>query len=431
MKTATPAAIADLKIAVVVLVLLTGIDAGAGVRNIRRANLPSDPAVQSAYDDVAKVESMVQSWSSSWQYATPKEDVIARLGLSLKALQEAAERSPDNGELQLFLGLVAHYSYNLDVQKSYSVAVQSLEKATKMAPQDYRPRWFLGYHQCQSLAIKEGMTRLLAVEQESAWERLPPEFWDDYLNCAHIAYMPAHALRAADHANHLDPQGAQGRQFLVDASHKRIRVPDATSSYEVKEVWESNKAGAWVSFTSPMFGMEFSTPGNWHVSFSGATNGAGNAVVEAGPYPGKTGQVFPNLLVIARPPKPGEGLADFLKAAQTHGSWSKSANPPACPAKECLAVEGALPGAYKKEGDGFATVVVFKREEPSYPGLTFEEPVNLPKTEGDGTHYFVANERIGRLPGTLYYLVMLDTAESVKASAQHAYSDFLKSLRVE
>jgi hypothetical protein len=180
-----------------------------------------------------------------------------------------------------------------------------------------------------------------------------------------------------------------------------------------------------------MFGMEFSMPGNWNVRFSRATNGAVTAVVEAGPYPGKTGQVFPNLLVIARPPKPGEGLADFLNAAQTNGLGSKSANPPACPAKECLAVEGALPGAYKKEGDGLVTVVVFKREEPSYPGLTFEEPENLPKTEGNGTHYFVADERIGRLPGTLYYLVMLDTAASVKASAQHAYSDFLKSLRVE
>lgn len=413
------------------LLLVLGIDALAAVKNIRRASLPGDPPIQSAYDDVASMENMLQAWSPEWKYSTPKEQVVARVNVSLKGLEKAAERWPENEELQLFLGLVAHYSYNLDVQESYEVAVHSLEKASKLAPQDYRPRWFLGNHECQSLAVKAGMARFLAIERESQWDQLAPEFWDDYLNCAHAANMPAHALRAADHANKLDPGHAGSRQFLVDASQKRFTASSPATTYDTKQVWQATKTGSEVSFASLMFGLEFSTPGRWNIDLSGAKDGAASAVIEAGPYLGKTGQVFPNFAIVVRPAKPGESLADFLKASAPPRVQIKTAAPPACPAEECSAAEGVLPGGYKAEGDALVTFMVFKRDEPGYPGLAFEQPMDLPKTEDGGLHYFHAEERLRRLPGTLYYLVMLDTADSVKAQAKEAYSAFLKSVRVE
>jgi len=413
------------------MLLLVGIDALAGVKNIRRASLPGDPPVESAYDDVASMENMLQAWSPEWKYSTPKEQVMARVSISLKGLEKAAERWPENEELQLFLGLVAHYSYNLDVQESYQVAVHSFEKAAKLAPQDYRPRWFLGNHGCQSGAIKAGMERFLAVERESHWDQLAPEFWDDYLNCAHLANIPAHALRAADHANKLDPDHAGSRQFLGDVSLKRFTASSPATSYETGQVWQATKTGSEVRFASLMFGLEFSAPGTWNINLSGAKNGASSAVIEAGPYGGKTGRVFPNFAIVARPAKPGESLGDFLKAAAPPRVQIKTTAPPACPAEECSAAEGVLAGGYKAEGDALVTMVVFKRDEPAYPGLAFEQPMDLPKAEDGGVHYFHAEERLRRLPGTLYYLVMLDTADSVKAQAREAFLAFLKSVRAE
>jgi len=46
-------------------------------------------------------------------------------------------------------------------------------------------------------------------------------------------------------------------------------------------------------------------------------------------------------------------------------------------------------------------------------------------------HYFHADERLRRMPGTLYYLVTLDTADSVLTQARDAYLTFLKSLQPE
>jgi hypothetical protein len=274
------------------------------------------------------------------------------------------------------------------------------------------------------------MERFLVVERESQWDQLAPEFWDDYLNCAHAANIPAHALRAAAHANKLDPEHADSRQFLVEASQKRFTASSPASSYETEQVWQATKTGPEVRFASLMLGLEFSTPGDWKVNLSGAKNGAASAVIKAGPYGGKTGRVFPNFAIVVRPAKPGESLADFLKAAAPRVQI-KTMDPPACPVEPCSAAEGVLPREYKAEGDALVTIVVFKRDEPEYPGLAFEQPMDLPKTEDGGVHYFHANERLRRLPGTLYYLVMLDTADSVKSKAREAYSAFLKSVRVE
>ncbi len=104
---------------------------------------------------------------------------------------------------------------------------------------------------------------------------------------------------------------------------------------------------------------------------------------------------------------------------------------PSCPADSCLAAHFAQPGGYKAAGDGHLSIIAFKRMEPDFPGVLFEEPVALAQTETDKVAYFRANQRMQRLQGVLYYFVALDTAGSVQGQANRAYEDFLKSMRVD
>jgi len=113
-----------------------------------------------------------------------------------------------------------------------------------------------------------------------------------------------------------------------------------------------------VRFTSPTFGMQFSIPGSWKIRLADIKDGLAIVIAKAGPYPGRSGQVIPNVAIIARPPKPGETLADFANVSMPYPS-GKSIPAPFCPAQECLAVEGIKPKAYEEEGDGYATIVVF------------------------------------------------------------------------
>lgn len=178
-----------------------------------------------------------------------------------------------------------------------------------------------------------------------------------------------------------------------------------------------------------MFGLRFSSPGTWRLDLEDVQKSFGMARFDTGPFEGKAGKVFPTILVIVRPPKPGETLQDFFKAVTpTQGVAIPAA---VCPARECLAAEAVKAGAYKKEGNGYALITVFNRETPEFPGVLFEEPTP-PIVEQDGeVHSFTPNKRFGRISGALYYLVLLDTADSVLQKGRDEYEIFLKNMQVE
>lgn len=177
-----------------------GTNVCAQLHQIDLAKLPQDAGVRTAYSNVEAVEFMAHSWSPTWSYSVPKTEVASKLSLSLAELRSAQTHAQQNEELLLLTGIVAHLAYNVDVDGTYQVAVQSFEIAEKMAPGDYRPEWFLASRHCQSNEIDAGMEQLLSLENRIPWQQLPAAFWDDYTNCSTLALMPAHTLRAIDHA---------------------------------------------------------------------------------------------------------------------------------------------------------------------------------------------------------------------------------------
>lgn len=417
---------------IAVAVALAATPAFADLKAIHKDKLPQEAKVLNALAEVSAVEAMVDHWSDKWRYQMPKEQVAATLNRSLADLKETAEASPENEELLLLLGLVAHYSYNLDAEGTYEIAVDSFHKAQKLAPEDFRPAWFLGLHQCQSSSeFVEGMKKLLALENSKESQQLPAAFWDDYLQCAVVTNMPAHALRAGSRASKLDPQPSRMRTALVEGMQKRLLQPDPDGAYPAKQVWFAETTGASTVFTSFLFGLRFTFPGEWRLNLPEVQKAFGMAQFEVGPYAGKSGQVTPNIVVIARPPKRGETLQDLLLAVtKNHGGAAIPAS--VCPSQQCLAWEAVKPGMYKEEGDGHMIVTAFERDTPDFPGLSFENPAPLPNTPKDSqVHAFHPEDRLQRFPGKLYYLVMLDTASSVLEKAKQDYESFLKNLQVE
>ena len=87
---------------------------------------------------------------------------------------------------------------------------------------------------------------------------------------------------------------------------------------------------------------------------------------------------------------------------------------------------------YGVDGDGHGRIVMFERNQPHYPGLIFEEPLEIPKPgNGKGTQFYRPSQIQKRIPGKLYYLVMLDTAASIEDPAMKDFDFFLQNLTVE
>jgi hypothetical protein len=414
-----------------IAMLLVVAPGGASLKDIHTERLPQLESVQKALAEASAVEEFAQGWSNKWAYDTPKDVVVAQLKDSLGRLQTAVASAPDNAELLLLTGLVAHYAYNVDVNEAYDVAVESLQKANRLAPDDFRTNWFLGVHQCGGADATKGMNQFLAAENRWAWNLLPPGFWDDYMLCATYANMPAHVLRAGDYASKLNAPPSEFRSFLVQGARKRFQPPDPDATYSAKDIWETRNEDPRPVFTSYMCGFSFSPLPDWKLRRLEAQKGTCLVQLETGPHPSQAGGVVPNLVIMARQAKAGETLTDFLKSFGTYPS-AKPVTVSRCPAEQCLAYEVIKPKGYGAAGNGYGLVMVFKREAPKFPGLLFEQPAgpDLPKNNSKAT-YFHPNDRIQRLAGTLYYMVMLDTADSVLDEAKHDYDTLLEHLQPE
>lgn len=374
---------------------------------------------------------MVDAWTQKWSYDTPKASVVSLLTSSLAALQSAALSAPSNEELQLLIGLTARYAYNVDVESAYQVAVDAFTKAQKLAPDDYRPPWFLGIHQCQANVTEAGMNEMLAVEEHFPWQTLPIDFWDDYIFCAAVSSMPAHELRAADYLEQLHAPPSASLASILDAARKRFENLDISSKIKGDDLWETEKSDGKFVITNFAFGLSFLMPADWGVRFPDMENGICYVQMQTEADHGKTGDVYPNIMIISRLAKPQETLKDFAKQFLS----PMQATPITvadCPAGSCSAFEAVKRGMYGAEGDGYASVRVFQREAPMYPGLLLERPAGPPTPQtGNQTTYYRPNQRFRRLTGKLYYLVLLDSASSVLPQAKKDFDEFLRNLKIE
>lgn len=399
---------------------------------IQANRLPQEPTVLAALDDARQIEPYSRSWTNNWQYEIPKDQVAARLSKDLAFLSLAVKDHPDNVELLLLTGLVAHYAYNVDVSDGAEISIKMLAQAQKLAPTDVRAPWFHASLICQFSQPKAGGEEFLAIEASHPWDQLPAAFWDDYVECASVTDMPAHALRAAEHLEELHAPNSEMRSFLAKTAQNRFDSFDPKKQYEPKDVWQAAKAGDNTEFTSTMCGVRLRAHGDWEVDQIGAAMGGGCLLgFSTGPYQGTVRKLRPTILLLVKQPEGNETFQDFVKRFTKDGGFQPFA-PARCPAAGCVALKGVEPGIYKGDGDGHGRIVLFERDQPEYPGLLFESPWQIPQQSGkEGMHYYAPGQIQQRIPGKLYYLVVLDTAASIEEPAVKDLDFFLQNLTAE
>ena len=76
------------------------------------------------------------------------------------------------------------------------------------------------------------------------------------------------------------------------------------------------------------------------------------------------------------------------------------------------------------DGDGHGRLVIFEKNQPDFPGLIFEAPSDPPKADSsDGVQHYRARQIQARIPGKLYYVVVLDAAASIEEPAMKDYAN--------
>lgn len=403
----------------------------ADIAAIHADKLPQETAVLGALDDVKQLEPYSAAWTANWRFEISNAEVATRLGKDLGFLKLAMKKHPDNEELLLLTGLVARYAYNVDVDGSYDVAMDDLDQAEKLAANDFRASWFRATLECQTMRPASGADKFLSIEASHEWDQLPAAFWDDYMECSSVTDMPAHVLRAASYTEKLHSPESPMRTFLEGTARKRFDAYDPKKNYEPKEAWAAINNGEETVFTSTLCGVRMHARGNWEVNQVGFNNGSCVAYFSTGPYKAITQKLRPSVLLMVQQPKENESLQDYAKKFLKDGEFMPDPQLH-CPVSNCIALKGVQSGMYKADGDGHGRIVVFERDEPAFPGLIFESPSQPPKGDpSKGTQYFRPSQTQQRIPGKLYYLVLLDAAASIEEPAVKDFDFFLENLTVE
>ena len=402
----------------------------ADVTAIHADKLPQETAVLAALDDAKQLEPYSHTWTNKWRFEIAKEEVATRLGKDLGYLTLAVKNHPDNSELLLLTGLVARYAYNFDLPGSYETALSVLGHAHDLVPADLRSPWFRATLMCQTAQSKAGADEFLSIEASHAWDQLSASFWEDYMECASNTMMPNHVLRAIDHLEKLHAPASEMRAALPDIEHKRFDSYDSTKNYDPAQVWTASISEETPVFTSTTCGVRLRTHRNWKINRIAVSNGC-IIVFSTSSYQGTVHQLIPNIALLVKQPDGNETLQEFFRKYQ-RGTEIVSYTPSRCPSDACIAVKGVQPGNYSEDGGGHSRLVSFERNQPEFPGLIFEEPWQPPKSDGSSEgKLFHPNQIQQRIPGKLYYVVLLDTAASIEEPAMKDFDFFLTNLTVE
>ncbi len=395
----------------------------AATSDIQPANLPTDPLVKATYATVVNVEPLAATWQAQWNYTTPKSQVAAKLAAAVRRLQSSAQKYPHNEELQLLIGVAGTLGHNVDVPGSFEAATAAFHRASQLDPNDLRPVALLGALDCSAPeTIVAGMRLLLGLESSRAPADLPSAFWYTYMVCAGMTNMPAHELRAASYMQ------ARGQltdevKFLADTARHRFSPTSPSKTYDPKDIWTARRHGKEVHFFSTTCGFGFLMPADWRIKLPKLQHGTCVAILYAGPFLAKNQPITPEILVLARAPKPGESLSQFAQ----NFPIGPAIKPSVCPAQKCLTFENQHHDPDPPyNGLAITLTTVFGGTEPEFPGLIFESPQPVPAFKDNGTATFFRPDQIQqRLAPSIYYLVMLDTAGSVQEPAMRAYRHFL------
>jgi tetratricopeptide (TPR) repeat protein len=402
----------------------------ASISDINQNKLPSTAEISGCISEVERLEPFVKYWTPKWEYDIPKKRVVSTIKDCYKKIDILTVSYPDNCDLLLLQGLIAHYAYNLDLTEFFGYAKKAYEKASELDPSDIRPRWFMGVLLVQSRLIIRGMETILEIARKQPYNTYPASFWEDYAYCSYLAGMPANALMGADRAEKIS--GRLFEQFFLIRILEHMKKPSTEISYEAKDIWRAKKDDKNMIFINRMFGYSIACPGDWKVNPAGVGQRKGKAsnmiVFKPPAYQGFKESLGASIFVVAEVNNKGEKLDKFAKSFSYYGPLKEiKIN---CPYAPCKAYEMANKDMYAHEGGGRFLIVVFSREEPMYPGIVLETPEELDIKSGVLT-ILDLRDFYTRWKGPINYLVGLDAAESIYSSAKKDFEFIVTHITAE
>lgn len=375
---------------------------------------------------LTKNEPIYSEFYTKWPFKDiPKDEVISTLKFIYNLF---LDKKVIDSEVELLLGEIAHYLYNLDELDFFEISVKHYIRAIDLAPSDYKAYWFLAHHYAQSL-IQDKSIEFFSKSQKLLPTNPPAKFWEEYAYAAKYANMPSTCLYSMDKAKAILKKessfGTESRQSVK----KLIEATNSQKSYERDILWTSSKEEKLCVFTSRTLGLEFKIDPNWSLEFYDYKNFVAPIVIIPPPLLNKDGRsISYTIMLFVKVVQKGDTLNTII-TKMSNPEMYKNKEVPNLPIRYPLqiAYQYKNPNLYQKMGGARFLIITFERKRPEYPGLILEHPHIFPRDNKAGLHYYMAGNSKDRFRENIYYILMLDACEDIYEEAYEIFINFFNN----
>jgi hypothetical protein len=362
-------------------------------------------------------------WVPKWEYDVNKDTLIAGLK---KCYSIFSLLDSNNTEINLLLGDISHFLYNLNEDEFNNDAIKFYSKAQKLNPNDYRPFWFLGNHYTLSNNQQESVRNFLSA-QSLLPKIVPADFWNEFAYATALANMPSHSIYAMEKAKNILKEPGYFEAQLGQTIRNRIIPVDRDSSYSYNRIWNASVSD-YITFICRPLGLKIAVDSTWNINLYPYQKNQSVITIVPPAIKNKNGrEITYTIALIIKAEQKGDKLETFISnfisryAEITKINFSDKY-------KDMIAFDLKDKNMYKEIGGGHMNMLGIKRERPPFPGLKLEEPISIPKDgkPGEMTYYRAGNS-LDRFTGTLYYAIMLDACEDIYPQAFKVFKDMFNN----
>jgi tetratricopeptide (TPR) repeat protein len=362
-------------------------------------------------------------WTPDWNYPVKKDSLTRELTRCYTIFAQLQAKS-DNVEIDLLVGEIAHFLYNLSVEEYYEKANAYYQKAIQLDEKDYRGYWFLANHytyadvQDKSVIFFKHAQRLLP-------SGAPADFWAEYAYGMLLANMSSHCRMALDTAKKIS-----GGSDYIDQLDKLLKLRcmsiDADSVYQRRDLWTGVFAGRQIQLLSRALGLKLRIDSSWGLQFT-EYNKHQTALIMTPPMAknNKGKKIGFTIGLIMKVAGQDETLDAFLSQfAFGGGGRTQDSLPSAW--KNIRSYSLRNKEVYPDWGGGHFHIIGIERSEPAYPGLLLEEPQKIPDGTSGKVNFYMPVAQRTRFPGRIFYMFMLDTCEDIHDASYAVFSKLIQ-----
>ena len=411
----------NMKRLITIGLILIGFQSFCNVNFVQFDKIPNYQSYLTNYEFLTENIGYYNHWTPDWNYDVSKKKLIKELKKCYKIFSELDK----NLEVNLLLGDIAHYLYNLSEEDYYGKAENHYKKAIELAPNDFRTYWFIANHYALSAVADKSIENYIKA-QSLLPSTEPVEFWEEFTFATMTANMTSHSIYGMDKAKQILGKPSYIEEQLGEVIRKRIVEVDRDSEYDFRSIWTANDEEI-TSFISRPFGLKVLIDSTWQINFYNYQNYQSFVTIVPPAIENENGRpITYTIAILIKVAQPGDDLRTFIDQLTSRYPMRKEIDFSE-KYSNMIPMELEDSSMYQDIGGAHMNFIGIERKFPEYPGLLLEKPMTLPESKGGKVVYYKAGESKNRFSGTIFYAVMLDACDDIYNDSYKLFKELFEN----